>query len=171
MGDHTAIPIEFDPTQQRMRGVAVHGRTPFDVPYISHVEGNLWQGGCTDGLVLPDEIQHVVSLYPWERYTNRHELRSLLSVFLYDEVGAVDSDRILSIAEWVNACCDDGPTLVHCQAGLNRSGMVAGAALILRGHSADEAIDLLRSRRSPAVLCNPSFEEWLRGLEVDRLVA
>jgi protein-tyrosine phosphatase len=52
--------------------------------------------------------------------------------------------------------------LVHCQAGLNRSGVVVAYALMLNGMSAAEAIARIRERRSPAVLCNPQFERWLR---------
>lgn len=158
--DPTRIDISFDPTQQRMVGRAYHGNTPFDVPYISQITDDLWTGGCTDGLVLPDEIAHVVSLYPWERYTVRHEVRSVLSVVMYDseDQGFAQVD---AIASWVNVCRQDGPTLVHCQAGLNRSGLVAARALTLGGMSGAEAVALLRSKRSPAVLCNRSFEDWL----------
>jgi hypothetical protein len=56
-----------------------------------------------------------------------------------------------------------GPCLVHCQAGLNRSSLVVARVLMLEGATADEAIGLLREKRSPACLCNPAFEEWLRA--------
>lgn len=166
MSDPTRIDIEFDPREQRMRGTAVHGNTPFDVPYISPITDDLWQGGCTDGLILPPVIDHVVSLYPWERYSNRHELKSLLSVRLYDDLEGPNTETIIGIARWVNVCRQSGVTLVHCQAGLNRSGMVAAVALMLEGRTADEAITLLRSSRSPAVLCNPNFVEWLQTLDL-----
>jgi protein-tyrosine phosphatase len=51
---------------------------------------------------------------------------------------------------------------VHCQAGLNRSSLVVGRALMLGGMTADDAIVLIRRKRSPACLSNPSFERWLR---------
>lgn len=69
--------------------------------------------------------------------------------------------QVDAIAAWVNVCRKDGPTLVHCQAGLNRSGLVAARALTLDGMNAADAIALLREKRSPAVLCNRSFESWL----------
>lgn len=164
-GDPTAIALDCDPLQQRMRGVAVHGGTPFDVPYISEVTDNLWQGGCATGLVLPAHIEHVVSLYPWERYTVRHELDSMLSVRLYDSLDVAGRDDLVALARWVNRCRRLGPTLVHCQAGLNRSGLVAGLALVLDGRDPSEAIALLRESRSPAVLCNPAFEAWLLAFQ------
>lgn len=165
MADPTRISLSVDPRERRMSGVALHGMTPFDVPYVSEIEGNLWQGGCQNGLVLPDEIQHVVSLYPWEHYTRAHEVRSMLSVRMYDSTEQ-GYEQVDAIARWVNTCRADGPTLVHCQAGLNRSSLVAARALMLMpGYSADTAIALIRERRSPACLCNPAFEEWLRGLD------
>jgi protein-tyrosine phosphatase len=51
---------------------------------------------------------------------------------------------------------------VHCQAGLNRSSLVIARALILSGMPSVAAIALIREKRSPACLSNPSFERWLR---------
>ena len=115
--DPTRIEIDFDPTQQRMRGVAVHGNTPFDVPFISHVEGNLWQGGCENGLILPKGIKHVVSLYPWESYDVHHRLDSKIEVALYDAAEIPDPEQLVALAQWINVCKKSAPTLVHCQAG------------------------------------------------------
>lgn len=160
--DPTKIPVELDPRTQRMKGVAYHGNTPFDCPLISHIEDNLWQGGCVDGMILPDEIVNVVSLYPWETYTARHEVHSVLSVRMYDSEEQA-FEQVEPIAVWVNACLEDGPTLVHCQAGLNRSSLIAAASLMIRGRLGKEAIELLREKRSPAVLCNKSFERRILG--------
>lgn len=160
--DPTRIDLRTDPTTQRMSGIAVHGHTPFDVPFISQIEGNLWQGGCEDGLVLPDFIKHLVSLYPWEKYKVRHELTSALTVRMYDSMDQT-FEQLDAIARWVKNCADDAPTLVHCQAGLNRSGLVAARVLMLNGYEASAAIDLLRAQRSPASLCNKAFEKHLRG--------
>jgi len=159
-GDPTGIKIDFDPTIQRMKRVAVHGDTPFDVPFISEIAPNLWQGGCQDGLILPKFIKHLISLYPWEQYTVQHELSSALTVKMYDSLDQ-SFHLIEGIASWINQCRKDGPTLVHCQAGLNRSSLVAVYALMLEGRSAEKSIEIVRTKRSPACLCNKSFEEWL----------
>lgn len=163
MSDPTKIEIDFDPTVQRMRGIAYHGNTPFDVPFISQITDNLWQGGCEDGLVLPGHIDHVVSLYPWEEYTMKHQVKSYLSVRMYDssDGSGPNIEQVIDVATWVNAARKTGTVLVHCQAGLNRSSFVAGMALVLRGYPAKDAIALLREKRSPAVLCNSTFEEAL----------
>jgi protein-tyrosine phosphatase len=163
-GDPTGIKIAFDPTRQRMTGTTKHGFMPFDEPFISEITPGLWQGGCKNGLILPKFIKHVVSLYRWEEYKAKHDLASTLTVRMIDgvdqETGMVDE-----IARWVNACRKSGPTAVHCQAGLNRSSLVVARALMLDGMTADAAITLIREKRSPACLCNPAFEEWLRGLD------
>ena len=52
--------------------------------------------------------------------------------------------------------------LIRCQAGVNRSGLVTALVLMLQGMSAEEAIALLRERRSPMVLNNSHFERFLR---------
>lgn len=160
--DPTAIDINFDPQRQRMVGVATHGMTPFDVPYISELAPNLWQGGCRDGLVLPEFIDYVVSLYPWEKYTINHKAERT-EVTMYDSLDQ-DTDQVDRLALMVNNLRKKGVVLVHCQAGLNRSSLIATRALMLEGMSADEAIKLVREKRSPACLCNPAFEQYLRGI-------
>lgn len=165
MPDHTKLSdISFDPQQKRMRGHAIHGNTPFDVPFISELAENLWQGGCENGLTLPRFITNVVSLYPWEKYNLRGDgiLNSYLTVKMYDSEDQL-FDQVHGIAAWVNIARDQGPTLVHCQAGLNRSSLVAATALVQGGLTGDEAVKLIREARSPACLCNPAFEQWVRG--------
>jgi protein-tyrosine phosphatase len=130
-----------------MRGITVHGHMPFDVPLISEIDHNLWQGGCEQGSTLPRFIKHLVSLYPWERFTVRHELDSVLVARMYDSEDEA-LEQVEAIARWVNACRETGPVLVHCQAGLNRSSLVVARALMLAGKSADDAISTLREKRS-----------------------
>ncbi len=161
--DHTRIAVAVDPLRQRIIGRTMHEHLDFDAPYMSEVADNLWQGGCAEGLVLPAFIDHVLSLYPWEAYEVTHDLTSLREVRMYDDVNQALDETVPELATWVNQCRQTGPTLVHCQAGLNRSGVVVAYALMLDGMSAAEAIARIRERRSPAVLCNPQFDRWLRG--------
>ncbi|MBO0676873.1 dual specificity protein phosphatase family protein [Mycolicibacterium sp. S2-37] len=167
--DPTRINIKTDPTSKRMRGVAYHGNTPFDVPFISRISYNLWQGGCENGLVLPEFIDHVVSLYPWEKYTINHEVLSEQYIEMYDSTDQA-FDQVDEIAREVNKLRKSGQVLVHCQAGLNRSSLIAARALYLFAKDVDgvgvsgaQVIDHLRAMRSPACLCNPSFEAEVRS--------
>ena len=117
--DPTAIPIEFDPREQRMVGTAIHGDTPFDVPFVSHIEGNLWTGGCQTGLILPKHIVHLVSLYQWSG--TRSGMLASESYHFYD---AACRCRALARPVCAGTLLHDGRAdIVHCQAGLNRSGL------------------------------------------------
>ena len=161
--DPTAFEVRFDPRTNYMTGTTRLGNIYFSVPYMTQIKGNLWQGGCTNGLILPTFIEHLVSLYMWEEYTVEHELKSKRVITMYDAEDDVLYDEIIELAEHVNECVADGPTLVHCQAGLNRSALVAGSSLVLAGMHPDDAIALLREQRSPAVLCNRTFESFVRN--------
>lgn len=137
----------------------------FSVPLLSHIEGNLWQGGCEPDMELPHDFAYVVSLYPWGKYrlgpnTHRDEIQML------DAGEMPDLHQLFSIAEKVNEYRAKGKTLVHCQAGLNRSGLVAGLALVLDGMQPKVAIDLLREKRCDMVLCNETFRNWLLNFQV-----
>ena len=161
-GDYTKIPIQFDPIVQRMQGTTVHGHLDFDVPFISHIQGNLYLGGCTSGLVLPDYIRNVISLYPWERYQVLGELDSEFYIKAYDAGVEKIEPLLAKVSDWAVTCLKQGKTLIHCQAGLNRSSLIAALALIKMGVGTPrEVIDLVRAKRSPAVLCNKEFEAWL----------
>lgn len=132
----------------------------FSVPLISHIEGNLWMGGCTDGVRLDDDFKHVVSLYPWEQYALGPNT-DLVEFRLYDGAEVPDERLLGKASRYTTRCLEDGKTLVHCQAGLNRSGLISALSLIERGWSPGHAIQLLRAQRHDLVLCNKAFEEYL----------
>ena len=50
-----------------IEGIARMGNVPFNCPLVSHVMGDLWQGGVEHDLNLQDRFEHVISLYPWEQ--------------------------------------------------------------------------------------------------------
>jgi len=139
-----------------------------DVPLISHIADNLWSGGCIEGVKLPKYIDIVISLYPWEKYRlHPHQVRT--EITMHDHDGMPDIDQLHQIADTVNTHRKDGKNvLVHCQAGLNRSGLVAGLALIKAGMTAENAIKLLRNQRCKAVLCNKTFRDFLLSKHATR---
>lgn len=151
----------YDPLVTRVQGISTEGN-PFDVPFISQIDGNLWQGGVVDNLLLPVFFQHVISLHPWNAYhlAPGHELLSNMAVKMYDHPDQ-GFEQVEAVAEWVDHCCDIGPTLVHCQAGLNRSGLIVARVLMMRGYAPADAITEIRAQRSPACLTNQAFEQWL----------
>ena len=162
----------------RMKGYVPHGAArgldPYlDVPLISRVDlsdpsapplaGELWQGGCMQGIRLPDGFDYVLSLYPWEQY-DLPEGCVRQEVKMYDSLDQA-TDQVEDLSSDCAQLVRDGKTvLIHCQAGLNRSGLLTAATLVKLGFTPANAIARLRAGRSPLVLCNESFENWIAGL-------
>lgn len=148
-----------DLTSHKIEGITLQKNKYLDIPLFSHIIGNLWMGGCPVR-TAPEEFRFIVSLYPWEPYKlTKFQVRT--EAYLQDILTVPDEERLYTLARCVNEYKLQGVTLVHCQAGLNRSGLVLALALIEEGMKAAEAISLLRVKRSPAVLCNQIFEKWL----------
>ncbi|MBN0047419.1 dual specificity protein phosphatase family protein [Streptomyces actuosus] len=89
--------------------------------------------------------------------------------------GPLDGTQLAGVIRLAEAACealDAGRrVLVRCYHGYNRSGLVVAHALVRRGHAPEEAIRLIRSRRSPWALHNELFAEYLRaGLSTARLL-
>lgn len=139
----------------------------FDVPLISQIEGNLWTGGCIDGARLADDFRNVISLYPWERYEVGPDTRRI-EVRLQDVAEMPEIEVLEELADRAVTLLDEGKLLIHCQAGLNRSSLLAALVLRRLGHTSAEAIALLRERRCPVVLCNQTFERYLLDLDEQR---
>jgi protein-tyrosine phosphatase len=166
--DYTRVDLTVDPRENMLSGyTAPHlGYQFFQVPYMSEIAPNLWQGGVAEGLVLPTIIKHLLSLHVVESYQVNHRLRTSHVVTMYDDPHnpGQATRQVDRWARWVSARRKTGPVLVHCQAGLNRSSLVVARSLMLDGMDADAAIRLIREKRSPVALCNTAFEDYLRSL-------
>ncbi|MFJ2306045.1 protein phosphatase [Streptomyces sp. NPDC087787] len=89
--------------------------------------------------------------------------------------GPLDGTQLAGVIRLARAACDaldqDRRVLVRCYSGYNRSGLVVAHALVRQGRSSDEAIRLIRARRSPWALHNELFVDYLRtGLPTARLL-
>lgn len=172
MSDPTAYnlggdPSSTDPRVRRLNAWSNYGNYRLQMPFMTQVTDNLWHGGVEFGLVLPDFVDFKLSLYPWEDYIYPEDkLVWSRNIEMYDDIEQ-GFDQINDLADMVNSARKEGVVFVHCQAGLNRSSLVVAVALIRNGDVANgqEAIDLLRSKRDPAVLCNPAFEKWVRDYQ------
>ncbi|MEV0093391.1 protein-tyrosine phosphatase family protein [Streptomyces sp. NPDC050738] len=82
-------------------------------------------------------------------------------------------DGVIRLAEIAQLSMGLGRSvLVRCHSGYNRSGLVVAHTLVMSGRTPEEAVELVRARRSPWALHNPVFEDYLEtGLDVVRLLA
>lgn len=157
-----------DLESQPIQGWLPDGRH-INIPLISHITENLYVGGYLPGVDLGNFFSHIFSLYQWERYTHA-DSTEYVAVEMYDtDRSPVDVESVEEISNRaITALGDGGNVLIKCQAGINRSNLVT-ARVLMKGldMSAREAIALLRVKRSPLVLANNVFENWLLSLDFD----
>lgn len=138
----------------------------------SEILPGLWQGGTEDHDVVgtPRPDGHYRRDYPFDLvvtlYADAHPVPwhvEELRFGFYDAGLAPESaERAIALARYAHSRWQQGArVLIRCQAGVNRSGLVTALTLMLDGHSAADAIALMRERRSPAVLTNADFVRWL----------
>ena len=82
------------------------------------------------------------------------------------DMSYVDTDRLFRVVDWAHTRWKSGDrTLIRCQAGMNRSGLVTALVLMKEDFTAEDAIKLLRDKRSEVVLFNDHFVDYLVSLE------
>lgn len=122
------------------------------------IEDYLWMGSFPTMPDLPSHIDVVVSL--------SHRQRSHKVPYLHfpfdDGVRIPNKDSLYAIAHMIDGLRKAKKTvLVHCDAGLNRSGLITALSLIVAGWRPDMAIHQVRQRRLSTCLYNQEFCEWL----------
>ena len=76
------------------------------------------------------------------------------------------SDAYAALVERIVERLRDGKTIViHCRGGLGRTGTVAASVLVTSGHTADEAIGIVRRVRSERAVETSEQEEYVRRFE------
>lgn len=131
----------------------------------------LWQGGTyhwQNGQIVEckpgNEFDLVISMHPkWDNEpadgVPHWRCRIPDGVLNTD-----DLDMVKMAVDRVRAAQGEGKkTLVRCQAGYNRSGLVVALALVAMGRTPDEAIELIREKRSKFALCNEHFVDLIRS--------
>jgi hypothetical protein len=83
--------------------------------------------------------------------------------FAYRDANVIPDPTDLHIAAgFLNDLRAGGKTVfIHCRLGLNRSALLTGLVLIDEGYRATDAIEMMRSLRSPYLLENKTFERYL----------
>lgn len=163
MKDFTELSADFE--SHPITGY-LHTGERLNVPLISQITDNLFVGGCIHGVDLGDFFSHIFSLYMWEQYQYGPDTIHT-EVKMYDSrTDPVDIETVDSMSDQiVEALHEGGNVLVHCQAGINRSNLLAASALVKMGYTPEDAIGLLREKRSRLVLANKTFEDFLLNRE------
>jgi len=146
----------------------------WDFPLWSEILPGLWLGGTDDNdtietgvdtykprVITKDEFDTVVTLYSWA-----HPVDWLVEEVRYgfydSEISHIDFDAVERAAEFAyNAWKSGRRVLIRCQAGINRSSLVMAHVLMKDGLTSRSAINLMREKRSDAVLLNKYFVDYL----------
>ena len=143
----------------------------------SEVLPNLWQGGTDyfdtvfdtrdkneDAFITKSDFDTVITAYAWAQPAD-WLVKEFRYPFYDGDMKDIDFKQIYQAVRIAHEDWKAGKkVLIRCQAGWNRSGLIMALVLIKEGYSAQEAIDLIRERRSPNALCNARFVSWLLSL-------
>ena len=111
---------------------------------------------------LPNDVRVMISCSGLCRLPQVYD--HVLKIYTYFEDSDVlpPIELLYDLADAINMFRKTRSVLVHCVAGLNRSGLVMGLALVRSGeYTPIEALNLMREKRYPEVLYNPTFRRFL----------
>lgn len=124
-------------------------------------EDVIQKGKSTYSLAQPAPFDSVVCMYGHANpigYYVREQRYGIADAELNEE----SKPEIRQLAEWLHSEWKLGKRVAaKCQAGWNRSGLIAALVLLKEGYSAEDAINLIRSKRSPYALSNPHFVNFI----------
>lgn len=144
---------------------------PFPDRNWDHIAAGLFLGGHQTApggasTVVTDEFDVVVSLFTTGEHGPAVHVPHHTHSMPDDWLSETNHAPVHRLADLVVEAMDAGQTvLVRCHAGINRSALVAGLALLKQGWTTEQVLDRMRSARSPHVLFNASFVAYLRTQE------
>jgi protein-tyrosine phosphatase len=82
------------------------------------------------------------------------------------ELDPLSIPEIIQLSEWLYSEWKLGKRVAgKCQQGWNRSSLIVALVLMKDGMTANDAIALIREKRSKNALCNPHFVKFLKDYE------
>ena len=141
----------------------------------SEIVSGLWMGGTAeddwvaDGKELTDfnhgiDFDAVVTLFSWA-HPMPWGIEELRWGFADGHTDLVDKIKLFRVVDWAYERWQSGDkTLIRCQAGLNRSGLITAMVLMKADYSVKEAIELIRTKRAAIALFNNHFVDYLISL-------
>jgi hypothetical protein len=145
---------------------------PIETPIYSEITSGLWMGGT-------DEFEMVNRAKPLPTFNDPIQFDSVVTLSAYSQPfgwhvkefrycipdAPLTSEHVIELeglAEWAFLQWKSGKeTLIRCQAGMNRSGLVTAMVLMRNGSTAESAIKLIRKKRHPDALGNGSYVAYL----------
>ncbi|QXJ26635.1 dual specificity protein phosphatase family protein [Actinomadura graeca] len=123
--------------------------------------------------VVTDEFELVISLSRWAGHGPGGHVEHHCVEMPDAPLSSAQIETVCLLADTAVGALRRGlRVLVRCRSGYNRSGLVVAQGLMGMGYSADDAVQIIRQRRSPWALNNQVFVDYLTtGLDVARLLA
>ena len=146
-----------------------------DVPLYSKILDELFQGGTEEDATTyrgnkrlptvgdPRPFDSVVSLCAYTLPVG-WLVKEMRFAFPDGPLEPWTIPQIEAVAEWVHQQWKAGDrVLIRCQAGMNRSSLVTALVLMRDGMNPEDAIELIRNKRSPYVFSNKHFLEYVES--------
>lgn len=151
-----------DTWSEILPGLHLGGTDGFDdMRHAETVTGGAAERKAT---ITKGNFDTVVTLYAWAKPADWW-VKELRFGFYDGDMSDFHPDQLVELVRLAHSDWKSGKrVLIRCQAGLNRSGLVMALLLMHEGLEAIEAIDLMRTKRGEAVLCNFDFADWLLEL-------
>ena len=134
-----------------------------DPPTYSQISATLWQGGTEDEDTTIRARKRLATVNDVEPFDAVVSLCAH-SAFPDGPTGSAIYEEIEQVADWAYTEWKAGKRLlIRCQAGMNRSSLVTALVLMRDGMSPEDAIELIREKRSPYVFSNKHFLEYVES--------
>jgi hypothetical protein len=138
----------------------------------SEILPNLYMGGTADEDVInvPKRLATLNERVHFEAVVTCYSYAHPMSWFVHENrFGFADGpindetfSKAVELADWLyDKWINGAKCLSRCQMGYNRSGLVISLLLMRHGMTAQEAIELIRTKRSPYAMSNPEFVRCL----------
>jgi protein-tyrosine phosphatase len=130
----------------------------------------LWQSGEMRDHPERIEENKIDVILNLSYYPDPEKIQRSVSEYLqwgFDDGRLPDLEQLWRTVNWVCGALRAGRrVLVHCDAGLNRSGLVCALVVrVLRGLGGAYAVELVRICRGKWALCNETFVTYIKSAD------
>jgi len=113
--------------------------------------------------LLEGEEEYDIGLSQEEALCHKNKMEYVS--FPIADRGLPETDLAMTFSDGLHSeICQGKHIVIHCRAGIGRTGIMAGAVLIQAGYGALEAFDMISKARGVRVPDTLEQEEWLRSL-------